>query len=223
MDITMSIEYFRAAKKIRKADMARALDMDASHYSKLEQRGDKLTIEQLRKIANALEISVVELLTGKPVQDSERVKELEKRVSELEGRVKDKEQIIKGSEYVINEILDNVEGYINDLIYALAEKHKVGKKVVYYESGKEVSMTFQEYEESYQFEKEPFSTLHILAQSEEQHFFNLLLETDEHDFLGFFFRRGLIDDTNLLSLYDGYIESMINSIEKRRTRKSPKA
>lgn len=94
---------------------------------------------------------------------------------------------------------------------------------VEYDSGKKVSMSLREYENSYEFEEGTHSTLHTLSQSEEQYFFNLFIESDEEEFFEYFFRRNLIEDKDLLKLYDGYIEGIMKSIKKRRTRKSPKA
>lgn len=93
MDITHNIKLIRESKKITQAEMSRILDLDPAAYFRMEKRGDKLTVEQLGRIAGALGVSVVELLTGgaQTGQSEERVKDLEKRVEELEDRVKDKQ------------------------------------------------------------------------------------------------------------------------------------
>ena len=222
MDLSDKIKAIREAKNIKQIDVAKALELDPSYYFRLEKRGDKLTVDQLKSIAVVLGVSVMELLTGEPqaVQNDERVKELKERIGELEDRVKDKELIVKNAKNVINEILDYVETHIKESIYSLAEKHNIGTVTVEYDSGKKVSMTIQEYENDYEFEKESFSTLHTLSQSEEQYLFNQFIESDEDEFFEYFFRRGLIDDKNLLRLYEGYIEGVIKSISKRKNRKS---
>jgi transcriptional regulator with XRE-family HTH domain len=86
MDLSDKIKAIREAKNIKQIDVAKALELDPSYYFRLEKRGDKLTVEQLKSIAVALGVSVLELLTGEPqtVQSDERVKELEKRVEELD-------------------------------------------------------------------------------------------------------------------------------------------
>lgn len=222
MDLSDKIKAIREAKNIKQIDVAKALELDPSYYFRLEKRGDKLTVDQLKSIAVVLGVPVVELLTGEPqvVQNDERIKELKERIGELEDRVKDKELIVKNAKNVINEILDYVETYIKESIYSLAEKRNIGTVTVEYDSGKKVSMTIQEYENDYEFEKESFSTLHTLSQSEEQYLFNQFIESDEDEFFEYFFRRGLIDDKNLLRLYEGYIEGVIKSISKRKNRKS---
>lgn len=115
MDISERIEKIREAKNIRKADMARILDMDSSHYNKFEKRGGKLTIEQLEEIAQALGVSVVELITGEPtkVEDTEKVRELENKVVKLEKWLEDKEELIK----IKDERFDSIQAYFTMYLY----------------------------------------------------------------------------------------------------------
>lgn len=89
MDISKRIASIREAKGFTQKQVADIFDMEQSNYSRLEKRGNKLTVEQLEKIAGVLGVSVVELLTGEAqkVEDSGRVKELEKRVEELEKTI----------------------------------------------------------------------------------------------------------------------------------------
>lgn len=225
MDISKKIKAIREERKISQSEIARRLGIEPTNYPRMEKRGDKLTVEQLGRIAGALGVTVGELLTDEPqtVQDSERVKELEKRVSELEDRVNDKELIVKNAKSLINEILDHVEFHITTSIYHLAERSYVGTMTVEYDSGKKVSMSLREYENDYEFEEGTHSTLHTLSESEEQYFFNLFIESDVEEFFEYFFRRNLIEDKDLLKLYDGYIEGIMKSVKKRRTRKAPKA
>lgn len=93
MKVSERIKAIRKSRGITQVDMSEKMGVGQSNYAYLEDRGDKLTVEQLGKIAGALGVTVGELLTDEPqtVQDNERVKELEKRVSELEDRVNDKQ------------------------------------------------------------------------------------------------------------------------------------
>lgn len=94
MDISERIINIRESKKIKQSEIANYLGIDQPNYSRLEKRGDKLTIEQLKQIAGALGVELNELL-GIEVQtvDNERVKELEKRVLELEKWLSDKDKL----------------------------------------------------------------------------------------------------------------------------------
>lgn len=69
------------------AVVAELLDMDRANYSRIEKRGEKLTIEQLTGIAKALGVSLGEILglESKPTAiNAEQVKQLGKRVGELD-------------------------------------------------------------------------------------------------------------------------------------------
>lgn len=85
MDISKTIIEIRERKKIKQSELANKLGIDQPNYSRLEKRGEKLTVEQLKQIASALGVEINELL-GIEVQsiDIEKVKRIEKRVSELE-------------------------------------------------------------------------------------------------------------------------------------------
>lgn len=63
MNTTEKIKAIRASQRLSKATIAKELDMDFSQYSRQENKGDKLTIEQASMIAQALRISLTELLT----------------------------------------------------------------------------------------------------------------------------------------------------------------
>lgn len=115
MDISERIAQIREEKKIRKADMSRILDMDASQYNKFEKRGKKLTIEQLDLISQALGVSMVELLTGESqkVEDSGKVKELGKRIDELEEMLQlHREDKIRLKHYFLNVLREAVRSII---------------------------------------------------------------------------------------------------------------
>lgn len=86
MEVSENIKRVREAKGLKQADIAKAIGMERTNYHRIENRGSKLTIEQLEAIAGALEVSVLELLTGEPqaVQNDERVKELERELEKCE-------------------------------------------------------------------------------------------------------------------------------------------
>ena len=118
MDLSANIKAIREAKRVKQLEIATALDIDPSNYAKLEKRGSKLTLEQLEKIAGALGVSVMELITGEAqtVQNDERVKELEilvnhwKELAETRNELlKIKERQLEGyQEIAINELVDVV-------------------------------------------------------------------------------------------------------------------
>ncbi|MEZ4904330.1 MAG: helix-turn-helix transcriptional regulator [Spirosomataceae bacterium] len=86
MNISKRISDLRNRKQLKQSDFAEILGLSQSSYSRIENKADKLTIEQLEKIAGALGVSVVELLTGDTQKqvDSKDIESLRKRVKELE-------------------------------------------------------------------------------------------------------------------------------------------
>ena len=116
MDLSRNIKAIREAKNIKQIDVAKALDLDPSYYFRLEKRGDKLSIEQLEKIAGALGVSVLELMTGEPqkVENNENTERLEKRIRELEKWLNDKEEINESRSKL-------VQSYTYTLCYIFSE------------------------------------------------------------------------------------------------------
>ena len=91
MGITERIKAIREVKRIKQIDVAASLNLDPSYYARLEKRGEKMSIEQLQSIADALEVSLGDLLgTVNESKDQKpyRVEELEKRIEELEKLVR---------------------------------------------------------------------------------------------------------------------------------------
>lgn len=106
-NLSKRIKSIRESKEIRQSDVAKELNIERTNYHRIENRGDKLSIEQAKAIAAALDVSLSELLgLDAPVENEGKVKELEKRIEELESRIKDKDDRIKNVEYILNYYFD---------------------------------------------------------------------------------------------------------------------
>ncbi|PWK28958.1 helix-turn-helix protein [Arcicella aurantiaca] len=94
MNIENRIKQIRESKRIKQIEIADALNMDNSQYAKLEKRGKKLSLEQIELIANALGVSVTELI-GVDISNtninSDEMKRLLKENEELKLRITDLE------------------------------------------------------------------------------------------------------------------------------------
>lgn len=101
-NLTDKIRNIREEKRLTQNDIALKLQTDRSNYARLENRGDKLTIEQLKQIANALGVSVNELL-GEKVQvgDENKIKELEKALLTYEKLYSQQTELNKVKEEII--------------------------------------------------------------------------------------------------------------------------
>lgn len=90
----MNIKEIRESKKIKQVEIANILNLDNAYYSRLEKRGEKMSVEQLKKIATAMNMSIVDFF--EPSNSSnDKVQSLEKRILELEEIIIDKNKIIK--------------------------------------------------------------------------------------------------------------------------------
>lgn len=119
MKLSDNIKSIRKKKGVTQIDMAEKLGVGQSNYTYLENRGEKLTIEQLEAIAGALEVSVVELLTGEPqaVGNDDLIKELEKNIKDLE----------RG----IDNFSINIHIYLDNLLMKYAIDNRVGQLYLY--------------------------------------------------------------------------------------------
>lgn len=96
MDISKRIIDFRLKKGMRQSEMASALDLSQSSYSRIENNADNLTISQLERVAEALGVSMREILFGEKEGGQEDVQVLKNRIAELESIIIDKSRIING-------------------------------------------------------------------------------------------------------------------------------
>lgn len=89
LDTAKRIRELREAKRLTQAHIADAIGMDRSNYGRLETKGNRISIEQIQKIAEVLEISVKELLFGE--QDANKVqlkKQMEIEINQCKKEVK---------------------------------------------------------------------------------------------------------------------------------------
>ncbi|MER0439671.1 helix-turn-helix transcriptional regulator [Emticicia sp. W12TSBA100-4] len=128
MDISKTIIEIRERKKIKQSELANKLGIDQPNYSRLEKRGEKLTVEQLKQIASALGVEINELL-GIEVQsiDIEKVKRIEKRVSELEKLNNILEERNKELQLVQDENKVKLNSINRQLTFQLMIMYQVGR------------------------------------------------------------------------------------------------
>lgn len=136
MSISDNIKAIRTQKGIAQAEIARRLEIEPSSYHRLENRGDKLTLEQAENIAKALGVTRLELLTwGDPKDarvDSADNSQFQKRIAELEDRLKDKDKLIQYTELEFDNLKHSLMMYIWDNIDRDAMAKSIGKVSLYY-------------------------------------------------------------------------------------------
>ncbi|GAB3930319.1 helix-turn-helix domain-containing protein [Larkinella terrae] len=100
MDVSNNIRSIREKKGLTQVDIANRLGTERSNYARLENRDVNLTLKQIQEIAEALEVSVYEII-GMPQTDdlrgeqTEILQRLEEKLKMTEEALKDKKRNIK--------------------------------------------------------------------------------------------------------------------------------
>lgn len=151
MDISKNIISIRESKGIKQSEIAQMLDIEQSNYSRLEKRGSKLTLEQIEKIADALNVTVAEILgiTTDLKNTSKEVEQLRKRNEELEDRIKDKNYKISALEQFVDSIKENVMSSLSAILINVGAKNNLIKVRIYDFKTKKVTEELQ-YNELFQ-------------------------------------------------------------------------
>lgn len=89
MTVSEAIKTIREAKGITQSQVADVLGMEKQGYAYFEKRGDKLTVEQLKRIAAALGVTIDDILHyGEKRLDTEQVQALEAEIQEYKAALK---------------------------------------------------------------------------------------------------------------------------------------
>lgn len=123
MDISKNIISIRESKGIKQYEVAEKLGIEPPNYSRLEKRGDKLTVEQLKKIADALGVDYVDFFGISSIPQNDQII---KRVEELEQWIKDKEFIINNLKLTVLNLQSTIEQFCENLEWSVAEYLKLG-------------------------------------------------------------------------------------------------
>jgi len=94
MDIPKNIENITSRKGLQQKEVAERMGIERSNYHYFSKRGDKLTIEQAKQIAKALEVSLEEILFGEKNLIQEKIRDMkgilsnkEKEIDRLEKQI----------------------------------------------------------------------------------------------------------------------------------------
>lgn len=127
MDLSEAIRKIREEKRIRQIQAADFLNMEQPSYAYLEKRGEKLTIEQLRKIAEALGVTIDDILNyGKErnTTSNQEVSQLKEKISEQEALIRHLRVISEGNTRAANDTKFTL--WLHDLFTDfLMKKHRI--------------------------------------------------------------------------------------------------
>lgn len=94
MDLAKRIKRIREEKGLKQYEVADKIGLERANYTRLENRGNKMTLEQLQQIADALDITLKELLFSEKSTKSEKEFEFMQRELDLlkrEKKIEEKE------------------------------------------------------------------------------------------------------------------------------------
>lgn len=122
MDIKDKIRQIRESKGFTQEDIADKLGVTRANYRYFENRGNKLTIEQLGNIASALGVSMADILGyNSESNNSQEVEQLRKRNEELEDRIEEFKDRIKDKNDKISDLKIFIEKIKDTLLYGMGE------------------------------------------------------------------------------------------------------
>lgn len=108
MDIAKNIKAVREKKGIKQIDMATRMNLERSNYSRIENKGNDISISQLQEIADALEVPLFELIYPK------EAKALNKANEAIPSLIKENEDLLNFKKQV-----ETMLGFITGLVPAL--------------------------------------------------------------------------------------------------------
>lgn len=97
MDIARNIREIRLKKSINQQFLADALEVDVAVISNIEKGKRELRVNELEKIANALEVSVIDLIVypKKYIEKTEGEEEPLEAILQIKLKKDKKEQVLK--------------------------------------------------------------------------------------------------------------------------------
>jgi transcriptional regulator with XRE-family HTH domain len=135
MEVTKNIISIRESSGLKQSEIALRLGIDQPNYSRLEKRGDKLSIEQIKAIALALEVPVSELLGfDDPVESEAKIKEMEIELRELKNNSRRIEMLLDTTHIYLN---DTLSRYVNKIAEEKGIKVRY-KVLVQFENSKDL-------------------------------------------------------------------------------------
>lgn len=90
--VSRRIKAIRSTKGLNQNEIAKRLDIDRSNYHRMENRGDKNTVEQLNRLAKVLDVPLVSFLTddASTIAAANDANQIYARLKDLEDRIRDK-------------------------------------------------------------------------------------------------------------------------------------
>lgn len=144
MEVSKNIRSIRESKGLTQVDMANRMGTERSNYARLENRDINLTLKQLQEIADALQVSVYEIIGVPQAEDlrgeqAETVQRLEEKLKMTEDALKEKKKNIKLYKSFIEWTKDKFETAF--ILSALMAAKKLELREIDFEEDEELNLT----------------------------------------------------------------------------------
>ncbi|MDQ1086987.1 helix-turn-helix domain-containing protein [Siphonobacter sp. SORGH_AS_1065] len=127
MSLSDKIRAARESQRVSQSELAKRLEIDPPAYHRLEKRGEKLSIEQVEKIASALSMSYIELLTygetPKGSTDQGEVAKLAEENQRLNQWLKERGELLDTYKGKYTQAVEAVESVIESIYLNTLIKH----------------------------------------------------------------------------------------------------
>lgn len=215
MSVSDNIKAIRHKEGLAQAEIARRLEVEPSSYHRLENRGDKMTLEQVDSVAKALGVSRIELLTWneEPALNNEDNAQALPRIQELEDRLRDKNKLIERLDTLEKE-LDSANSAVADYIWELIDQEAidthVGEVELHYSTPARVlNVSMELYSKSFKDNTlidDSYHTYDIILTDAQiaDTFYKLLEDKQVISFVAYFHRRHMLKDDMLSRLFETY-------------------
>jgi transcriptional regulator with XRE-family HTH domain len=147
MDIRNNIKTIRERLGLSQYELAFRMELDQSSYSRLEKRGNKLSIEQIKSICDAMKVDIYEVLNGTIESNAKSGKtdeELDTKIKDLESLVLSQKKILEDKETILkytNEKIQEIDNFLIEtfelLLLKVLFENKIGKIITYNKEGQE--------------------------------------------------------------------------------------
>lgn len=211
MDISKNISSIRESKGIKQYQIAETLGIEPSNYSRLEKRGNKLTIEQLEDLAKALGVTIRELMFGEKLESLEETQSLKARITELESIIRDKEQLnsyLSEKNAVCEEYLQEI---LDTMFLDIAiDEHSLGT-ITFIKNGKKEGIRVSEYNDLSEAEQEELYNHEVkyeFSEEETEQTMKSIFTSDKYKKLsGLIMWTGMIKDERFIRYFKKFIMS----------------
>ncbi|WP_221390809.1 helix-turn-helix domain-containing protein [Dyadobacter sp. NIV53] len=225
MTITDNIRAIRESLNLTQEVIADRLNTTRSNYAYLENRGEKLTIEQLTNISKALGVSINEVLYrgSSELNDVKWINDTKKKLTDIQEQNEYLRDLVAFYKEKDKNLKDKIKSHLMQDYYELADKHFIGrvrvkdlktkKEIIYSntefnEYTKKLSANdFQKFEEL--FDETKYKIQNLYDGPETKKLMNLAVK--EENFMNEIFRYnllGLVESEFLLNIFQLFLDKI---------------